>query len=54
MLDPQRHEQVGGRQDNQPENDRLGGGGADIAQHDLEAEIGAERISKIVPTKRGK
>jgi hypothetical protein len=34
MQDVQRHEQSGGGQDDQAEQDRLGRGSADIAEHD--------------------
>ena len=35
-VDVERHEQAGGGQDDQAEDDRLGGGRADVADHDLE------------------
>ena len=46
MVDVQRHEQPGGREDDQAEDDRLGGGGADIAEHDL--EIGDRRRQQLI------
>ena len=42
----QRHEQPGGGQDDQAEDDRFGRGGADIAEHDL--EIGDRRRQYLV------
>jgi len=46
MMNVQRHEQAGGCEDDQAEDDRLGRGRADIADDDL--EIGYRRRQQFV------
>src|SRR5207253_5779492 len=43
MRDSERHEQSGGRQDDETEDDRLGRSGADVAHHDLEIGNGRRK-----------